>query len=77
MAEKANAGIKGGQQWTRVTGANIQPQHAERAKVNKTHFESGTLKQACDNAGIPITKRQASKWANSRGLAYKTHKMIA
>lgn len=27
--------------------------------------------KACEKAGIPPTRRQASKWLSKRGLAYK------
>lgn len=70
MAEKVNAGIKGGQQWTRVTGPNIQPQHKERGIVNNTRFNAPDFKVACEAAGVPVTKRQASKWNNRKGAAY-------
>ena len=32
---------------------------------------------ACETAGVPPTRRQASKWLSHKGLAYKTYKGIA
>jgi hypothetical protein len=29
---------------------------------------------ACEKAGIPPTRRQASKWMNGKGLALQTHR---
>lgn len=74
--KKINAGIKGGQTWTRVTGANIEPQHKERGLVNKTRVEAPDFKKACEMAGIPVTKRQSSKWNNKKGAAYNVANRI-
>jgi hypothetical protein len=41
---------------------------AEFAKTDKT------FQEACEKAGIKPTPRQASKWFNKKGLAYKTGK---
>lgn len=30
------------------------------------------MRDGCERAGIPATKRQASKWRNKRGIAFKT-----
>ena len=77
MAElKSKVGTKGGQQWTRVTGANIQPQHEGRGEVNKTRFNAPDFKVACTNAGVEPSKRQASKWNNRKGAAYNVANKI-
>lgn len=70
MSEKSS-GMKGGQSWSRVTGPNLHPWNIERAEVNKTRKSDPAFVQACANAGVEITKRQASKWNNRKGVAYK------
>lgn len=62
--------MKMGQMWTRVTGPNLKPENAVRAASNKGVFESANFKKCCEIAGIPVTKRQASKWNNKKGAAY-------
>jgi hypothetical protein len=43
--------------------------HGEQ--LNKDFAESNAeFRLACDDAKIPPTTRQASKWRNKRGLAY-------
>lgn len=37
--------------------------------------EDKNLAQACRQAGIPVSKRQASKWRMGKGIAYKTAKL--
>ncbi len=32
--------------------------------------QDNTFIEACNNAGIPVTHRQASKWRNKQGIAY-------
>ncbi len=34
-------------------------------------FRTPVFERACKMAGIPATKRQASRWRNSKGLARK------
>ena len=43
-------------------------------ETTNTRFagENVAFKTACETAGIPPTKRQASKWRNEYGKAYKT-----
>ena len=65
-----NAGIKGGQTWTRVTGVNLDQNQKERGLSNKTRFNAPDFEKACKMVGIPVTKRQASKWNNKKGAAY-------
>ena len=64
--------MKNGQQWERVTGANLNTDNVLRAVKNIKTLASTSFKRACDNVGIEPTKRQASKWNNRKGLAYKT-----
>lgn len=44
----------------------VKMTNAEYVKSNKVFIS------ACHKAGIPVTTRQASKYRNGRGLAYKT-----
>lgn len=37
----------------------------------------GQFQAACMRAGVQPTKRQASKWRNKRGLAWKNRKVDA
>jgi hypothetical protein len=38
---------------------------------NEAHANSGLFRKCCELAGIPVTKRQASKFARKRGLAHR------
>lgn len=58
-------------QWTRVTGPNLCPEYAERAKKNDGVVNSPQFKEACEKAGIEPTRRQASKFRRKMGLAYQ------
>ena len=40
-------------------------------KFMKENTETSAFDQACVRAGIPATKRQASKWLHRKGLAFK------
>lgn len=41
-------------------------------ETNRTFAETNqAFKKACERAGTPATKRQASKFRNERGIAYK------
>ena len=57
--------------WERVTGPNLQPQHAERGEKNSTVLNSPSFKAACSRVGIEPTRRQASKFRNKRGKAFQ------
>lgn len=43
----------------------------ERTNRNLSTYVSGTFKDACASAGIPATARQASKFNNGYGAAFK------
>lgn len=49
--------------------ADHSVEHA-KAEANRSTLESGVFKKGCMNAGVPETKRQASKWNNKKGAAY-------
>ncbi len=76
MAVGMKVGMKGGQQWTRVTGPNIQPQHKERGLANKSRLADALFTNSCKVAGVEATKRQASKWNNKKGAAYNVANKI-
>ena len=57
--------------WERVHGPDLQPQHGERAKLNEAMMKNPVFISACEKAGIPATKRQASKFRRKFGIAYK------
>ena len=58
--------------WSRIHGsAPSNPGYAIRAELNLNTFKSSTFKLACKKAGIPLTRRQASKYTRKSGKAYK------
>lgn len=63
-------GKKLNHKWERVTGENLQPQHAERGNKNSKTLKSPNFLKCCELVGINPTRRQASKFNNKRGLAY-------
>lgn len=58
--------------WVRVQGANLDTTAKEKQAENKNVFESDKFKNACAKAEIPVSKRQASKFKNKKGAAYKS-----
>jgi hypothetical protein len=57
--------------WKRVTGPDLQPGHAKRAKINEDRMNSPQFRNACEQADVSPTRRQASKWNHKQGKAYK------
>jgi hypothetical protein len=57
--------------WIRVHGPDADPENKLRAKRNQDIMKSEKFRDACVRAGIPVTKRQASRWHHKRGLAYR------
>lgn len=49
---------------------------AEKMTNKKFANEDKVFKDACEKAGVEPTTRQASKFLNKKGLAYKTSKKI-
>ena len=47
------------------------PTEIKRRERNRDRLESEHFTDACEMAGIPATKRQASKFNNGRGLAFR------
>ena len=62
--------MKVGQSWTRVTGPNLKPENAIKEQQNISRKADQNFQSACEDAGIKVTKRQASKWNNKKGAAY-------
>ncbi len=58
------------EQWARVTGPNLSPDSVERGVKNGDVLKSPQFKEACEKAGIPATRRQASRFRRKLGLAY-------
>lgn len=63
-------------QWQRVSGPDLDGYKKERTERNKGILNSKEFQEACKRAGIEATKRQASKWANRKGLTYKLFKIL-
>ena len=47
------------------------PAEIKRSERNSGRLASRHFTDACEMAGIPATKRQASKFNNGRGLAFR------
>ncbi|MFW6242763.1 MAG: hypothetical protein ACOC2W_01255 [bacterium] len=60
-----------GPKWKRVLGPDLDQQKFEREKKNKNIMSNETFLKACEMLGIEPTKRQASKYNNKKGSAYK------
>jgi len=51
-------------------GADLHLQRkSEGEHANTTVMSQPAFQKACEVAGIPVTRRQASKWRQGRGLA--------
>jgi len=66
-----------GKSWKRIHGtADLQPVHKEKHEAAKNRYASQEFKEACISAGVEATMRQARKWNNKKGAAYKkAHKI--
>ena len=63
-------------QWTRVHGADIEPGHDARCKLNVARMADQAFTKACEVVGVKVTRRQASKWNNKGGAAYNVANRI-
>ena len=43
----------------------------ERRKMTDSTLKNPAFQQACERAGIPVTRRQARKWNMKKGKAWK------
>lgn len=60
-----------GHQWIRIHNMfNLEPVHDKNARLNRAAFESQQFRNACSEAGIEPTIRQASKYRRKTGLAW-------
>ena len=57
--------------WERVRGTAMPEGQKKRQDRNRNVMESPTFEEACEVVDIKPTKRQASKWNNKKGLAFK------
>lgn len=60
--------------WNRVVGTGITTAEKEKQERNKSVLKSPDFEKACAAVDIKVTKRQASKWNNKKGKAYKFSK---
>lgn len=69
MADKKKKKYSGGKQWNRVSG---NP-HEERYDLTNLKFAETNKEfiKMCGQAGVTATQRQASKYRNKKGSAYK------
>jgi len=63
-------------QWDRVHGPDLDTGKKQRAERNKSTMADKIFLDACINAKIEPTKRQASKWNSKKGKAYKEKNII-
>lgn len=58
----------------RTPGTPFVPTGAERKRMEKNTntFKSPHFAKACEQAGLPLTRRQASKWNNGKGKVYQS-----
>jgi hypothetical protein len=57
-------------QWVRVRGT-VDGMKVERTKKNDHTLKNEIFLQSCERVGIKPTRRQASKWNNKKGAAFK------
>jgi len=60
-----------GKQWKRVVGTPRDEENIKRMEANKSTLSNEKFIKACEKAGITPTRRQASKYNNKKGAAYK------
>lgn len=63
---------KNGEQWERVGGEDLHAFNKDRANKNESIMKNDIFIKSCENVNLAVTKRQASKWNNKKGLAYKS-----
>jgi len=66
-------GKKQNHQWERVIGTAIDREELKRKKRNAAILESQPFLDACNELQIEATRRQASKWARGKGIAFRYH----
>ena len=58
-------------QWPRVIRTPTPPEEKCRQEHNKNTLKSKKFQELCKKAGVAPTTRQASKFNNRKGLAFK------
>lgn len=58
-------------QWERVVGTPVSEDELKRQNANKSIMNNEIFLKACENAGVPVTKRQGQKYNNKKGKAYR------
>ena len=58
-------------QWERVRSTSKSPELVRRTEANKSTLNSGKFTKACEKAGVTPSRRQASKFNNEKGAAFK------
>jgi len=64
-------GKKENHQWKRVVATDPDPLAQDRFEAREKTMKDKNFLHYCEKAGIPATPRQARKWNNKTGLAYK------
>lgn len=57
--------------WERVQKTPVPKEELARRNRNMATLINALFLQACESVGVEPTQRQASKWNNEKGLAYK------
>ena len=65
MAKKINV------QWKRVISTPITEAEKAKQDKNRGRMLDPKFKEMCEAVGVAVTKRQASKFNNGKGLAYR------
>ena len=68
--KKSEGEMKDGQQWIRVNGPDLCKRKIINANHNLQTKNSQHFKDACNNAGVKPSLRQASKFGKKIGAAY-------
>jgi len=58
-------------EWERVTGNDLDPGNRKRYLENNGILRDKVFVEACKQAGIEPTRRQASKWKRKKGIAHE------
>lgn len=59
-------------QWYRVIATTPSKDELMRMKRNRSTLKNKQFVDACARVDTPVTTRQASKWNNKKGSAYKS-----
>uniref|UniRef100_A0A6M3L480 Uncharacterized protein n=1 Tax=viral metagenome TaxID=1070528 RepID=A0A6M3L480_9ZZZZ len=62
---------KANRQWRRIQATPTPERELKAQQMNQQILGSSNFKSACANTELEPTKRQARKWKNNKGLAWK------